>query len=463
MKTTDALSGALNPLRVSFVLVWLMFNSITASAQQAERTKADTNREVALTYAQVYLEQKLYEEAETVLQTSLKNDGQDGSVLNYLGLVQLLEQRYAQACYSFQTASIVFKEMQDQIYALYNLADCMHRGGRREDAVRVLRDLEQKEIGISNSAERALELIDGGVIGMNGALPPYAKKARGRFRLGGTLSSGYDTNVLLIEESISTGTPLSDRGSFYVTPGLQLGYLGSVRRTVMDVRLVSAFTNYFTQEVNSFNNLYNRLDVLFGSGNSRWGLFGDMVLLNNSGFGVYNYDGGLTWQWTRKYGANDVMTIETPLRYQKFILTEGVTEDNDRTGADLLVRANYRSQWSDSDYWSVTGNLDNQYSIGKNYRLTSVSIPLSLGVSLPLLDRLGLVNTFNAEVGGQFYWQNDLGRRDWWVRGGAGLIAPFFRDWSFILDYYFLKNNSTVNAATYSKGVFSILLSRDFL
>jgi hypothetical protein len=35
----------------------------------------------------------------------------------------------------------------------------MHRGGRREDAVRVLRDLEQKEIGISNSAERALELI----------------------------------------------------------------------------------------------------------------------------------------------------------------------------------------------------------------------------------------------------------------------------------------------------------------
>jgi hypothetical protein len=448
---------------LALVLLVSGFGLGPSHAQTPEKTKADTNREVALTYAQVYLEQKLYEEAEAVLQQSLNQDGQDGAVLNYLGLVQLLEKRTAQACYSFQTASILFKEQQDQIYALYNLADCLHRGGRRTDSIRVLRELEQREVGISNSAEHALDLIDGGVLGMDEPLPPYLKKARGKFRIGGTVSSGYDTNVLLIEESVSTGTPLSQRGSFYVTPSAQLGYLGGFRKTVMDARLISAYTNYFTSEVNGFNNLYNRFDVFLGSGMIRWGIFGDLVMLNNDGFGVYNYDAGVMWQMTRKYGANDVFTLETPLRYQKFILTEGVIEANDRTGADLLIRANYRSQWTDSDFWSLTGSLDNQYSTGQNYRLTALSLPFTVGLSLPLIKNWGLVNTFSAEVGGQYYWQNDQGRRDWWVRGGAGIIAPFFRDWNFTVDYYFHKNNSTISAATYSKGVFSFLLSRDFL
>ncbi len=436
---------------------------VTVWSQEVERTKADTNREVAITYAQVYLEQQLFYEAESVLQFSLKNDGQSGGVLNLLGLIQLKQNHLEQACYSFQTAAIVFTDLQDRIYALYNLADCFHRGTRRDDATRVLKELSVKEVGISNSAERALDLIQAGELKVGDALPPYAKNAQQRFRVSGMLTSGFDSNVLLIEENVSRGTPLNERGSFYVAPALQLGYVGPIFNRTVDSRWVSAFTNYFNSEVNTFNNFYNRLDFYFGSGAHRWNVFGDLVFLNNSGFTVYNYDGGLSWQWKRKYGANDVLMIETPLRYQKFVLTNGVSEDNDRTGADLQLRANYRSLMSDTDFWSLAGTLDTQYSTGKNYRLLGLTLPANLGVSLPWVKDLGLVNTFMAELGGQYYWQSDLGRRDWWYKAGAGLLAPFFKDWSITLDYYYFKNNSTVAAATYSKGVVSLLLSKDLL
>ncbi len=443
----------------SFVLLF----ALSAFSEEAQRTKADTNREVSMTYAQVYLEQRLYEEAEMVLQQSLKNDGQDGSVLNFLGLIQLKQKNFAQACYSFQTAGIVFNELEDRIYALYNLADCFHQGGRKQDAIRVLKDLETKEVGISNSASRVLELLEASVITDGAALPPFQKRARGKFRLFAALSGGFDSNVQLIEETVSRGTSLSQRGSFYLSPSVQFGYAGTLFGKVVDARFVGAFTDYFNSDVNTFNNLYNRVDLFFGTGAVRWDAFADIVFLNNSGFGLYNYDAGLMWQLVKKTKDNDIWTYEAPLRYQKFILASGVSSDNDRSGVDLVARVNYRTQWSESDFLSLTGSLDNQYSVGKNYRLSGLSIPVTVGVSIPGIEKLGLVNTFMAEVGGQIFWQSDLGRRDYWYKAGTGLIAPFFKDWNFTLDYNYFMNNSTVDAATYSKGVISFLLSSDFI
>ena len=268
---------------------------------------------------------------------------------------------------------------------------------------------------------------------------------------------------MLIEEVISNGISIRDRGSYYYTPALQLGYLGKKFGTLIDGRLISAYTGYTNPMTRTFNNFYNRMDIFFGKGAVRWSLFADLVMLNTAGLKPYNYDIGVMWQLISKSGPNEYWTYEIPIRFQKFILTSGTLSDNDRTGGDLQLRTSYRNQWTESSFISVTGMLDNQFTLGKNYRLTGFSVPATLGFALPGLEETGLINTINAELGGQFYWQSSTNRQDNWYKGGLGLMAPFMKDWNFSLDYYYFHNNSTVEAATYSKGVISFLLSREFL
>jgi tetratricopeptide (TPR) repeat protein len=454
-------------LMIIFLLVsgFLSHSVSVFAAEQMEliKTKADTNREVAMTYAQIYVEQKLFDEAENALLMSLKNDGENGTILNYLGLIQLQQRNYSQACYSFQTASIVFQDLQNRVYALYNLADCLHQGGRKQDSMNVLKDLVTKEEGISNSAKKTLELIEVGVIPTGSSLPPFQRHARGQFRLSGALSGGFDTNVLLVEEAVASGTAVNDRGSFYYTPTVQFGLLGRVFGQAIDARVVSAYTNYVASNATAFNNLYNRMDLYFGTNSVRWDFFSDVVFLNSGSFAVYNYDVGLMWQNVVKKGANSVWTYEIPLRYQKFILASGTSTDNDRSGGDIQARVSYRSQWSENEMYTIGGYLDNQYSIGKNYRLSGLTIPFSMALEVPGFKNFGLLNTFMAELSGQLYWQSDTNRRDYSYKLGAGLVTPLFETWNLNLDFYYMKNNSNVDAATYSKGVSSFLLSHNFL
>ena len=333
----------------------LLFSQAAVSAEEKEilKTKADTNREVALTYAQIYLEQKLYGEAEGVLQESIKNDGESGPVLNLLGLIQLEEKNYAQACFSFQSASVAFQDSPERVYALYNLADCFHRGGRNQDSINVLKDLTKKEMGVTNSAEMALELIGAGLVKSGGPLPPFSKRARGQFRFSAAAAGGFDTNVVLVEDSVASVEAISNRGSFFVAPALQFGYLGRMFGTTLDSRFITAYTDYTSAAVSGFNNLFNRVDMLFGTETSKFGFFADLTFLNRTTFGVYNYDAGVTWQRLQKIGGNQAWMFEVPIRYQKFVLAAGTLTTNDRSGGDLQVKVTRLNQWSERESLSI--------------------------------------------------------------------------------------------------------------
>ena len=150
-------------------------------------------------------------------------------------------------------------------------------------------------------------------------------------------------------------------------------------------------------------------------------------------------------------------------KYQKYILTDGVSADNDRAGADLQAKVTYRSQWSELESYSIGGVFDQQYTKGKNYRLSGFTIPISAGIELPGFSSIGLLNTFTAEFSTQLYWQSDVNRRDYSYKFSTGIAAPLFESWNLSLDYYYMKNNSNVDAATYTKGVASFLLSHNFL
>ena len=169
------------------------------------------------------------------------------------------------------------------------------------------------------------------------------------------------------------------------------------------------------------------------------------------------------WQRVKKTNDHDYWAFEVPFRYQKFILDSGSSTDNNRTGGDVQLKTTYRTQWDESNSFSVQGVLDNQYTTGKNYRLSGLAFPLYLTLSVPFFEDLGFINTFAGELNGQLYWQSDVSRRDYSYKLGTGLVKTFFESWNLSMDYYYLKNNSNVAAGTYTKGVISLLVSHNFI
>ncbi len=446
-----------------FLILLILLTSLTSQAFETEKTKADTNREVIRTYAKVYLESQAYEKADALLSDYLTRDSGDGNLWVLLGQTQMAENKLSQACYSFQKASTLFKDIENRLFAEYNFASCLNQGGRGHEAKIILRKLAKEEKEITNASSHALSLMEAGTIRSGSTLPAYQKTVRGKWRLSGALGSGYDTNVLLVEENVINATPVSDRASFFFTPALQLGYLGRAFGDAFDSRYVVSYTNYLNQAARTFNSLYQRVDFSFGSGPIRWGVFGDALFLNRNPFQLYNWDVGISYLLIKQVGGDFAFTWEIPVRYQKFILDSNASADNDRTGGDVQGRANLRWIRSEFEQINLQMILDAQYTKGKNYRLLSLDAPVIWIKDIPVFRSMGLLNTFSAEAQTQYYFQSDAKRKDLLLRGGAGLIKVLSPGWNLNGDVSYIKNFSTVDTAKYHKTLFSLQLSHDFL
>ena len=434
--------------------------SLTVQAQESDRTREDVNREVILTYSKVYLEQRDFERAEQVILEYIASENdRDGRILFQLGEVQLEQKKFADACNSYSAAVKVLKGA-DQIYAQYGLANCYFRGGRADDAKRLLSKIAKEASSHTDSVDQAIAWIKSGQVRPGDSLPPYRTRSRGEaFRMAGSVLSGYDTNVLLVEDDVAAGASPADIASPFVSPSLFATYQARIFGQILEARTYHTYTHYTNTAVNSFNSLYSRMDLAIGSGAVRWTLFGDAFLLNRNSFDLYSWEGGLMWSLFREDQTSRTTLIEIPLQYQKFVLAEGIDAVNDRTGGDLKVRFYRRWFRNDGENLLLGALLDLQYSNGANYRMAGFSFPASGTVSLPLFRKLGLLNTFGLELRGQYFPESDSGRRDLWGRFSAGLSRSIGSRWSLALDFSGQKNISTVAAARYTKNVVFMQLS----
>ncbi len=431
-------------------------------AQEREKTKADTNREVVRTYARVYVENGEYSKASDMLLRYLKEDGEDGNLWIQLGQSLSLEKKTSQACYAYQKASTLLKDDETRVYATYLLADCLHQEERVAEAKTLLERLTHEPDDLGYSAGNALDLINRGVIRSGYSLPAYSKKPKGKWHLSGAVGSGYDSNVLLVEENVINSTALTDRASYFFTPAVQAGYTGKLFDADFDSRYVAAFTDYFNSVAKSFNSLYQRADFSFGSGPLRWGVFVDTLFLNRNPFSLYDWEAGLSYLNIEKASSDYSFTFEIPVKYQKYILDSSVTADNDRTGGDLQLKANARWLRGAEQMLNLQMILEGQYTKGKNYRLGSIDVPLTFQTPVIGFTALGLTNVFSLEAQGQSYFQSDTSRRDFLLKVGAGVLRPI-GSFNFTLDYSYLRNGSNVDSAKYHKNVVSLQLSREFL
>lgn len=437
----------------------LLVSSIV-EAQETDRTREDVNREVILTYSKVYLEQRDFERAEQVIVDYIRSENdRDGRILFQLGEVQLEQKKFADACNSYSAAVKVLKGA-DQIYAQYGLANCYFRGGRADDARRLLSKITKDASAYTDSVDQSIDWIKSGQIRPGDSLPPYRTRSRGdSFRMAGSVLTGYDTNVLLVEDDVAVGASPADIASPFVNPSFFAGYQTRIFGKQLEARTYHTYTHYTNSAVNSFNSLYSRMDLAFGSGPVRWTLFGDAFILNRNSFDLYSWEGGVMWSLFREDQSSRTTLIEVPLQYQKFILAEGIDAVNDRTGGDLKIKFYRRWFRNDGENLLLGALLDFQYSNGANYRMAGFSLPASGALSLPLFRKLGLLNTFGLEIRGQYFPESDTGRRDLWGRFSAGLSRSIGSRWSLALDFSGQKNISTVAAARYTKNVVFMQLS----
>ena len=430
-------------------------------AEEVLRTKQDTNREVIQTYAQVYLEQKDYARSEALLAAYLLKDSDDGALWVLLGQSQIESRQYSQACFAFKKANEVFRKKSDQNYALYLFADCLSRGGSFEAAVQILKQLS-KESGGDDSATLALDQIQAKTLKAGQALPPYTEKSRGQLRVSGGMGAGFDSNVLLVNENVVSNTPIANRGSFFLNPALQVGYLGKLWGQNFDSRYLASFTDYTNEVAKSYNSLYQRADFIYGSGPQRWGVFADALFMNRSPFQLYNATGGISWLNSRKLSKSETLDFEVPIRYQNYRIDNTGLPINVRTGFGGQFRMRYRSMQSDRSMFLAQAAVDTQVTSGTNYDETQLLLPVFWSFELPYLRNFGILNTLMGEVDGQWYWRSDVNRKEMSARIGTGMNRQFDRI-KVSLDYTYFKNVSTVSAARYQKETVLLMLSYDLI
>jgi hypothetical protein len=155
--------------------------------------------------------------------------------------------------------------------------------------------------------------------------------------------------------------------------------------------------------------------------------------------------------------------LETPLRYQYYPLDTDLESDDNRAGGDLQIEMNYRRSLGGSGFFIGQFILESQYTKGRNYRLEALTVPVSWGIAIPFFERMGLLNTFNASLSAQDYYQSDFGRRDFMAKVGTGVVKKIADNWNASLDLSYLQNLSSYTAARYNKAILSVFLSHDFL
>ncbi len=431
------------------------------------RTKADTNREVIQTYAQFYLDQGNPEQAERVLTEYLTQDGKTdtgaGILWSLLGSSQIEQKKYAQACYSYKHSSELYQVSEDRATALYRYADCLNRGGSAKWAKDVLEQIsEDEEVG--ESIREVIELFHGGTIRPGDVLPQLRHQAKSKLHVMGAVGAGYDTNVLLVEESAASGTPASQMASPFLSPAVQLGYNWHALHTDIDSRYIASFTDYTAQAAKSYNSLYQRADFIFGSTANRLGLFGETLFMNRSPFQLYLWDAGLAWYHTISYSDKDLLTLEVPVHYQYYPLdvVAGAGAYNNRQGEDVQVKVTSRKGLSATSYFLSQLVFDLQYTKGQDYRLFGLTLPVTYAFSLPFFEKFGIMNSAKAELSSQYYWVSSSQRRDFSGKLGTGFIKKIADGYNASLDFLLQKSISSYQAARYSKGLISLLVSHDF-
>tara|TARA_Y100000590_G_C15740371_1_gene1020055 strand:+ start:2495 stop:3919 length:1425 start_codon:yes stop_codon:yes gene_type:complete len=434
-----------------FALLW----GVSSNASAIDN---ETNREIARTISQFYLEQKNFEEAENTLISHLKEDPKDHRAWNLLGLSYSRDGQTRRAASAFYRAS---RRSQGTIRAvyLYNYANMLNQIGKGKQAKKILNFVNRYD-ETEESANHALEVMK-----PRQPLPDLKMTPPAVWSLSSTLTTGYDSNVLLISDSSSPATAASSMASPVFIPAIRFGYEKPWLGGSFVAGGNSSFSYYSNVTTQSFNTWYTGLTSSwkklpeFGKG---WGIqvgdtFSLTFLNSNSTFNWFSWVNSVDFQTFYYFSETSYLTFSSPIKYQSFNLSEGTIAENDRTGFGVKPGVAFQSVLGKSIY-SFGIHYDIVFASGKNFKSNTIEVPF--WINLPIFWNLSwrLDGTFSSID----YPTNTSNRRDLRFYAGTSLTKRWFEGFSTTVDYHLTRNNSNLTTADFTKHVGTVAVSYEF-
>lgn len=405
-----------------------------------------TNREIVRTFSQYYLLKKQFSSASSALQEHLREDPGDFGAWNLLGLSFMEDKKWGEAADAFSRAALGSSGERQAIYH-YNQGEALAKSGQKKRAQGAFQ-LAAREERVKPAAEAALRALLDGV-----EIPPLELSEPGVWDGAITLTGGYDTNVVLVSDTSAAELSASDQASILGGGAFSLNYSRKTRAQKWTVGgnvggnyyLASAASTYTNMSA-SLNSEIQRLPQDFRGAMTSWVQRFDLTYLNSSGIQFYSWTGTLGWKSLSKSESGSACEWSVHANYQKYRFDDGDDVADDRSGPSLIPKLRLISD-GDWGLWIWAVKAEAHFSRGQNYRSYSPGTELSLSGSWG-------PRTFaqvTADVVYTLYPQSSTSRKDWTLRGSAGMGWKWTSRWLVGLEYTFLKNLSTVDTGAYSK------------
>jgi hypothetical protein len=413
-----------------------------------------TNREIVRTFSQHYLISKKNAAAIRALQEHLREDPSDFGAWNLLGLSQMEDKKWIEAAQSFARAAQGSKGESQAIY-YYNQGEALAKAAQKKQAKDAF-ELAAREPRVRPGAQEALRALKS-----DQQIPAFELAEPGRWDGSITLNAGYDTNVILASETSAAELTASDQASVLSGGLISLNYTHKTRTRRWTISGNVGGSYYLASAASTYTNLSSSLNseiqILpkdFSGALTSFVQRFDLNQLNSSGLSFYSWVGTLGWKSLLKSQSGAAREWSVFVNYQKYRVSDGDELANDRSGPSLIPK------WrliSDGDWglWIWALKAEAHFSRGQNYRSYSPGTDLSLsgawGPRTTTQAKLDLVYTL--------YPESSTRRKDWTLRGSAGVSWKWTSNWLIGADYEFLKNLSSVESGAYSKHTGTVSLT----
>lgn len=323
-----------------------------------------------------------------------------------------------------------------QAWRLYALV--LSRQGRAPAAQRAL----ERAVALSPEAERleVSRLLESGAEGASVAQTSQPSR-HGAWM---ALQSGYDTNVLLLNDSTLTDSQ-GDAGqaSPSVASSLKISRVWGAEERPWKWDTFSAYTWYSEAATQTFNALFTQSGISRGN----WALDGDLTFLSLDGFGYFTWAGTAAYrpEWTWK-GAGARTKWNSGTGYRKYAFESGSDVSNDRSGIFIFSEVQQRFQWGGLGL-GLTPRYDHQFARGSRFRTDRAGI--TMAVSKLLSPRWE--TRLSVEPAAVFYPESDQGRSDRVLTASWALGWKAGPSWNLGMSYLGLRNVSTLASAQYTK------------
>lgn len=404
----------------------------------------ETNREVIQSFLRHHLSMKDYDSAETLVKEHLQTDSKDFERWNVLGFLYLRKQDYDKATRCFDMA-LKTADNSHKGEMLYTQAEAYNKNDRHRKAKESLqRALAYPET--EPAAREALDLIEPGK-----DLPPLKAVRPGEWNWNAGASAGYDNNALLLSNNTLDSVSRSGTAS----PSFAVSTRGGFKKDMYSGKLDSganlSYNFYSNAAVRSFN-------TLSGAVNGKWtpdfedithpvsfnGRAG-ITYLNPDIFNFFTWNSEVSAETAWTHSGTNQTKLEIPFRYQNYSVPSD--RSNDRTGVAAGFKALHQYKLT-SSLLSFGLDFERAWTNGENFKSYQYSIPIGLVKPLPLWKMLGMLNMKGGQV---FYTQSQTNRRDLNLAPTLMFIKGFDDGWTATLTYSYIRNESSVESASYEK------------